>query len=107
MSRPRRTFEPIFKKQIVALYKSGTPKATICKKYNLARSVLDRWIKKFLKEDLTKFQNATEKLIATLQTENSILKKQVGQLEREVAELNKDMRTLSDAYLIITAMKKK
>ena len=44
--RERRTHSEEFKQQIVQLYNIGKPKAEICREYDLAHSLLDRWIKR-------------------------------------------------------------
>jgi transposase len=41
--RERRTHSEEFKHQIVQLYNTGKPKAEICREYDLAHSLLDRW----------------------------------------------------------------
>ncbi len=43
--RPRRTFTPEFKHQLVQLYKSGKRKCDITKEYDVGYSTLDKWIK--------------------------------------------------------------
>ena len=43
--KPRRQFTDEFKNQIVQLYKNGKRKCDIIREYNLAASLLDRWIK--------------------------------------------------------------
>lgn len=42
--RPRRTFTPEFKAQIVQLYKNGKKKCDIRKEYDLSPSTVDKWI---------------------------------------------------------------
>ncbi len=42
--RPRRTYTPEFKSQIVQLYKSGKRKCDITKEYDISYSLLDKWI---------------------------------------------------------------
>ena len=44
--RKRRTHSEEFKHQIVQLYSIGKPKGEICREYDLAHSLLDRWIKR-------------------------------------------------------------
>jgi len=43
--RPRRTFTNEFKSQIVLLYQNGKRKCDILNEYDIAPSLLDRWIK--------------------------------------------------------------
>jgi len=43
--RDRRTYGPEFKSQIVQLYQNGKRKCDIVKEYELAHSLLDRWIR--------------------------------------------------------------
>jgi transposase len=43
--RPRRTFTPEFKHQLVQLYKNGKRKCDITKEYDVGYSTLDKWIK--------------------------------------------------------------
>lgn len=43
-SRARRTFTPELKQQIVQLYHSGKRKCDIIREYDIASSLLDRWI---------------------------------------------------------------
>lgn len=42
--RPRRTFTPEFKHQLVQLYKNGKRKSEITKEYDIGYSLLDKWI---------------------------------------------------------------
>lgn len=42
--KPRRTFNDEFKCQIVLLYHNGKKKCEIAREYDLAPSLLDRWI---------------------------------------------------------------
>jgi transposase len=44
--KERRTHSEEFKQQIVQLYNIGKSKAEICREYDLAHSLLDRWIKR-------------------------------------------------------------
>lgn len=43
-NRPRRTFTPEFKHQLVQLYKNGKRKSEITKEYDVGYSTLDKWI---------------------------------------------------------------
>ena len=43
-TKARRTFTPELKKQIVQLYRSGKRKCDILREYDIASSLLDRWI---------------------------------------------------------------
>lgn len=42
--RARRTYTPEFKKQLVDLYRSGKRKCDIVREYDIANSLLDKWI---------------------------------------------------------------
>lgn len=42
--KKRRTFTPEFKQQIVDLYRTGKRKCDITREYDLANSLLDKWI---------------------------------------------------------------
>jgi transposase len=42
--KPRRTFTPEFKHQLVQLYKNGKRKIDITKEYDVGYSALDKWI---------------------------------------------------------------
>ncbi|TCK98531.1 transposase [Natranaerovirga hydrolytica] len=42
--KPRRTFTPEFKHQLVQLYKNGKSKSEITKEYDVGYSTLDKWI---------------------------------------------------------------
>lgn len=44
--RERRTFSDEFKSQIVQLFNAGKSKSDICREYELAPAVVDRWIKR-------------------------------------------------------------
>jgi transposase len=44
--KARRTHSEEFKQQIVQLYNIGKSKAEICREYDLAHSLLDRWIQR-------------------------------------------------------------
>ena len=43
--RPRRTFTPEFKSQLVRLYENGKPRADIIREYDLTASAFDKWVK--------------------------------------------------------------
>lgn len=43
-NRPRRTFTPEFKHQLVQLYRNGKRKSEITKEYDVGYSTLDKWI---------------------------------------------------------------
>ncbi|ABW17718.1 transposase IS3/IS911 family protein [Alkaliphilus oremlandii OhILAs] len=43
--RPRRTYTDEFKNQVVQLYKNGKRKCNITREYDIASSLLDKWIK--------------------------------------------------------------
>ena len=43
--RPRRTYTDEFKNQVVQLYKNGKRKCDIIREYDIASSLLDKWIK--------------------------------------------------------------
>lgn len=42
--RPRCTYTPEFKQQLVDLYRSGKRKCDIVREYDIAKSLLDKWI---------------------------------------------------------------
>lgn len=42
--RPRRTYTQEFKQQLVDLYRSGKRKCDIVREYDIAKSLLDKWI---------------------------------------------------------------
>lgn len=42
--RIRRTFNDEFKSQLVRLYQNGKRKSDICREYDIANSLLDKWI---------------------------------------------------------------
>lgn len=44
LPRPRRTYTPEFKQQLVDLYRSGKRKCDIVREYDIANSLLDKWI---------------------------------------------------------------
>jgi transposase len=82
--RERRTFNDEFKQQIVQLYNAGKPKSEICREYDLASAVVDRWIKRInatgsAKESDNRTPEELElitlrKEIRRLKMENDILK---------------------------------
>lgn len=82
--RSRRTFTTEFKTQIVQLYHSGKRKCDIIREYDLAPSLLDKWIHQSEnsgsfkeKDNRTPEENeliALRKRIAQLEMENDILK---------------------------------
>jgi len=43
--RPRRTYTSEFKQQVVQLYLNGKRKCDIIREYDIASSLLDKWIK--------------------------------------------------------------
>ena len=83
-SKERRTFNPEFKSQIVLLYQNGKRKCDIIREYDLASSLLDKWIKQaetsgsFKEEDNRTVEEneliALRKRVARLEMENDILK---------------------------------
>ena len=83
-SKERRTFNPEFKSQIVLLYQNGKRKCDIIREYDIAPSLLDKWIKQAEssgsfkeKDNRTDEQNeliALRKRVAHLEMENDILK---------------------------------
>jgi transposase len=82
--KPRRNFTEEFKSQIVLLYQNGKRKCDIVNEYNLAPSLLDKWIKQaestgsFKEKDnrTPEEQEVLElhKRIKQLEMENDILK---------------------------------
>jgi transposase len=82
--RPRRTFTPEFKHQLVQLYKNGKRKSEITKEYDIGYSLLDKWILQENnsgsfkeKDNLTPEQKELQKLRKNNQQllmENDILK---------------------------------
>jgi transposase len=82
--RPRRTFTPEFKHQLVQLYKNGKRKSEITKEYDIGYSLLDKWILQESnsgsfkeKDNLTPEQKELQKLRKNNQQllmENDILK---------------------------------
>lgn len=43
--RPRRTFTPEFKSQLVRLFENGKPRTDIIREYDLTASAFDKWVK--------------------------------------------------------------
>jgi transposase len=82
--RPRRTFSPELKQQIVDLYRGGKRKCDIIREYDIASSLLDKWIAQAnnsgsFKEKDNRSTEDTELLrlrreIQQLKMENDILK---------------------------------
>lgn len=82
--RPRRTYTTEFKQQIVDLYRSGKRKCDIICEYDIATSLLDRWIAQannsgsfHEKDNRTPEEDEIIKLrkeLQRLQMENDILK---------------------------------
>lgn len=82
--KPRRTFTPEFKHQLVQLYKNGKRKSEITKEYDVGYSTLERWLQQeansgsFKEKDnltpeqleLTKLRKQNQQLLM----ENDILK---------------------------------
>ena len=82
-SKRRRSFTPEFKSQIVVLYQNGKRKCDIIREYDIASSLLDKWIKQAEtsgsfkeKDNRTDEQNeliALRKRVAYLEMKNDIL----------------------------------
>jgi transposase len=82
--RPRRTYTDEFKNQVIQLYKNGKRKCDIIREYDIASSLLDKWIRRADKSSSFKEKdNRTpeqQKLIELrkrnkeLEMENDILK---------------------------------
>ena len=82
--RPRRTYTDEFKNQLVQLYLNGKRKCDIIREYDIAASLLDKWIKqaqttgsfkeKDNRSDLEKELIQLRKRNKQLEMENDILK---------------------------------
>lgn len=82
--RPRRTYTDEFKNQVIQLYKNGKRKCDIVREYDIAHSLLDKWIKQAdnsgsfkEKDNLSPEQkelNELRKRNKQLEMENDILK---------------------------------
>ncbi|SDZ39856.1 transposase [Thermoactinomyces sp. DSM 45892] len=82
--KPRRTFTPEFKEQMVQLYQSGKPRKDIIEEYQLTPSSLDKWVLQSQnsgsfkeKDNRTKEENELIQLrkeLQRLRMENDILK---------------------------------
>ena len=82
--RPRRTYTDEFKNQVIQLYKNGKRKCDIVREYDIAHSLLDKWIKQadnsgsFKEKDNIspeqKELNELRKRNKQLEMENDILK---------------------------------
>lgn len=82
--KPRRSFTPEFKSQMVQLFHSGKRKCDILREYDLAPSLLDKWIHQSEnsgsfkeKDNRTPEENELielRKRITQLEMENDILK---------------------------------
>lgn len=81
--KPRRTYEESFKKQIVALYKSGKPRKEIIKEFDLSPSAFDKWVK----QDRTTGSFKEKDNLSEDQKELIKLKKELKELEMENALL--------------------
>ena len=71
--RQRRTFTEEFKKQMVALYNAGKPRAEITREYDLTASALDKWIERINKTGSSKEadnRSAAENELIKLRKEN-------------------------------------
>lgn len=87
MGRNRRSFTIGFKQQVVAEVKSG--ELTIngaSRKYDLSYSIVERWIERFDKGNLTGKADVDE---IALRSENERLKAKVGELTMEIDLLKK------------------
>ena len=62
--RPRRTYTPEFKQQLVDLYRSGKRKCDIVREYDIAKSLLDKWI--------AQANNSKKRIIEPLNSRNSL-----------------------------------
>ena len=77
--RPRRTYTDEFKNQLVQLHSNGKRKCDIVREYDIASSLLDKWIKQVTDTGSFKEKdNRTEEENELIQ-----LRKQVKQLEME------------------------
>lgn len=77
--RPRRTYTPAFKQQLVDLYHSGKRKCDIIREYDIAKSLLDKWIAQA--ENSGSFKEKDNR--TPEQQELLDLRKQLKQLEME------------------------
>lgn len=92
-TRSRRTFTPEFKQQLVDLYHSGKRKCDIVREYDIASSLLDKWIAQANHSDSFQEKNnrtpEQQELIELhkqnqqLKMENDILKQAALILERK------------------------
>jgi transposase len=78
-TKERRTFTPELKQQIVQLYHSGKRKCDILREYDIASSLLDRWIQQ--EESTGSFKEKDNR--APEQQELIELRKRNKQLEME------------------------
>ncbi len=91
--RPRRTYTSEFKQQVVQLYLNGKRKCDIIREYDIASSLLDKWIKqsqttgsfkeKDNRSDLENELIELRKRNKQLEMENDILKQAALILERK------------------------
>lgn len=87
MGRGRRTYDIGFKRHVVEEIESGLMRASdAARKYDISRSLIDRWREKYLKGTLVERPSTNEQLFLA---ENERLKAKVGELAMEVDLLKK------------------
>ena len=77
--RPRRSFTPELKQQIVDLYRGGKRKCDIIREYDIASSLLDKWITQA--DNSGSFKEKDNR--STEETELLMLRKENQQLKME------------------------
>ncbi|WP_423189035.1 transposase [Alkalibacterium sp. f15] len=93
--KKRRVFSQEFKKQVVALHKSGKTRKEIIEDYDLTPSAFDKWVSQFEQSDLVQEDdNLTPE------------QKELEELRRENTKLKLENDILRQAALIFGSMAK-
>ncbi len=90
MTRPRRSYTPEFKLQMVRLFENGKSKAEIVREYDLTPSALDKWVKNH--QNTGSFNH-----VDNLSNEEQSLRK----LRKETQQLKMENDILKQAALIM------
>ena len=79
-------YDKVFKQQIAKLHlEEGRTLTSLAKEYNIAKSTLNGWIKRFSNECI----ESEEKISPSVYEEIKLLKKRAAELEKENAFLKK------------------
>ncbi|EXJ23750.1 Mobile element protein [Alkalibacterium sp. AK22] len=94
--KKRRSFSQDFKKEVVALYRSGRSRKEIIQEYDLTPSAFDKWVRQF--SETSEEENVDKDLTPE--------QRELKELRKENAKLRMENEVLKQAALIFGRMAK-